>query len=560
MMFRRIVATLAVLLVLFCASSSFAQSIPTSTFAGLPGSPSSGDLSFITDGSGTTAVGDPAAGGGANRDLVAYDGVDARWEIVQRLPATAPPAAVESVLAAQRVSFDATASGSSAADVQAALDELFASGGGEFTVTQTVPNTTSSEFFSPLTALFTDPVDSKFGFGMIFGDQDTWNSESYPGAGDSVNEANNHIGIYYNQEGCGGPTINQYEPAFDNCWELSYRVLASAMTWIEHNMDMRPPNNQVLLTGIDPGFNPVENDYLIFTGTGGPGTGRVISYSAGTVKWQHNYGATAAGGTVCDTLGNCATVSVTPTYTGVADKTRQFISVWQTATEQRSASWNMSDGLTPTSPPNIRMDNELSTGRNRTCINCSSASTPESASIGLGVQIKTGQVRLDNGTGVNLSALYFRNGGHDTAHTVYGGSTGDNRLITGSASGYREADGTDRYVHIVWDELFDVERMHIDDNGGTDYGRPTQSEGAPYVMGSNSPTHGPTLWAVSDASGAAVWDTGDEVCEYAGPGDGAGPGVGMSCEQVWDIGAGGVIRDCTSYTVPNANVFLAMCQ
>lgn len=131
-MIRRVFLWLMLVAWLVFSGVAYGQSIPTTTFAGLPGSPDGGDLAFIIDGSGTPTIGEPAAGGGANRDLVAYDATQTRWEFVQRLPATAPPAPLEPWLKAERVEFDNAASGATAVEMQAAIDELFAVGGGSF--------------------------------------------------------------------------------------------------------------------------------------------------------------------------------------------------------------------------------------------------------------------------------------------------------------------------------------------------------------------------------------------------------------------------------------------
>lgn len=122
------------------ASSAHAQAITTHTFATLPGSPTGGQLAWLTDNSGTATEGSPAAGGApaGNRDLVAYDATQTRWEFVLRVPATAPEAGLEKFLAANRIDYDNASSGATAEDVQAALDELFASpGGGDLGTTAT---------------------------------------------------------------------------------------------------------------------------------------------------------------------------------------------------------------------------------------------------------------------------------------------------------------------------------------------------------------------------------------------------------------------------------------
>ena len=121
---------LALALVVGASSPAAAQSVPVSTFAELPGSAPGGTLRWITDGIGSPTVGTPAMGGGANRDLVAYDATDLRWEFVSRAPVGTEPGDLATILAAERLSYDNATSGAAADDVQAALDELFAGGGG----------------------------------------------------------------------------------------------------------------------------------------------------------------------------------------------------------------------------------------------------------------------------------------------------------------------------------------------------------------------------------------------------------------------------------------------
>lgn len=131
-MLRNLFVSILSVLALACPSAVYAQAITTHTFATLPGSPTAGQLAWLTDNSGTATEGSPAAGGApaGNRDLVAYDATQTRWEFVLRLPATAPEAGLETYLEAIRVGYDNSTSGATAEDVQAALDELFASPGG----------------------------------------------------------------------------------------------------------------------------------------------------------------------------------------------------------------------------------------------------------------------------------------------------------------------------------------------------------------------------------------------------------------------------------------------
>lgn len=127
-MIRRALAALLLCLAIPFAAS--AQTIPTYTFATLPGSPAGGQLAWITDGAATPVPGTAEIGGGTHKDLIAYDATQLRWEFVQRAPDDTPPEELATFLSGARVAYDNTTSGAAADDVQAALDELFAGGGG----------------------------------------------------------------------------------------------------------------------------------------------------------------------------------------------------------------------------------------------------------------------------------------------------------------------------------------------------------------------------------------------------------------------------------------------
>lgn len=120
----------AILLGLAIPFAAAAQTIPTYTFGTLPGSPTAGQLAWITDGAATPIPGTAEIGGGTHKDLVAYDATQLRWEFVQRAPDDLPPEELPTFLSAPRISYDNAESGAAADDVQEALDELFAGGGG----------------------------------------------------------------------------------------------------------------------------------------------------------------------------------------------------------------------------------------------------------------------------------------------------------------------------------------------------------------------------------------------------------------------------------------------
>jgi len=120
---------LAALVAAFVVSgAAFGQGVYT--FATLPGSPSTGDRAWITDGSsGATTYGQPAAGGGSQRHLVAWDG--AQWLYVMTQPgAGGVPALPRIDMWADHVGFDPSATDLTSTQVQAALEELAAGSGG----------------------------------------------------------------------------------------------------------------------------------------------------------------------------------------------------------------------------------------------------------------------------------------------------------------------------------------------------------------------------------------------------------------------------------------------
>lgn len=130
-MIARLWRSLACAMVALLCSVVVATAAPVYTFGTLPGSPTAGQLAWITDGNGTTTVGAAAAGGGAAMHLVAWDAGQSRWEFVMVGAPTSPPTAdAATYLEGVQVSYDATISGLAAANVQAAIDELAATGAG----------------------------------------------------------------------------------------------------------------------------------------------------------------------------------------------------------------------------------------------------------------------------------------------------------------------------------------------------------------------------------------------------------------------------------------------
>lgn len=134
-MLFRFLAALGLALALF-SSSSQAQTVTTYTYLTLPASPSAGQLAWITDNAGTATVGAPASGGAApgNRDLVAWDAVDSRWEFVTRVPSTSssttPTPAIDATFAGYSNASPGVV-GLALANVRQALDWVIESVGTE---------------------------------------------------------------------------------------------------------------------------------------------------------------------------------------------------------------------------------------------------------------------------------------------------------------------------------------------------------------------------------------------------------------------------------------------
>lgn len=340
------------------SSSAHAQAITTHTFATLPGSPTAGQLAWLTDNSGSPTEGSPAAGGAApgNRDLIAYDATQTRWEFVFRVPATAPEAGLEKFLAANRIDYDNTESGATAEDVQAALDELFASpggGGGDLgttatgaalTITNTggtpasIPAATSTTWGAltdedklkldgiaagataglgdhvatqdvnlglfeidslmgspsasrsfPLFAI-TNPATTTMGSGVTWGTDQV--AKAYPG-GPEIDTRNHLLGWFYNKTGVNGNVVSTCDPAWDWSHETNFRTTAATAddAWPELNFDKFTPDFTTVPTGVTGTFAP--GDYLTFSGGG---TGKVVSFSGGTLTFVHTTSPCPANG------------------------------------------------------------------------------------------------------------------------------------------------------------------------------------------------------------------------------------------------------------------------
>ncbi len=305
-MLRRLLAVLGLALA-FVAAQASAQSLTTYTFATLPGSPTAGQLAWITDNSGTPTVGSPAAGGAGagNRDLVSWDATQTRWEFVARQPTAGPAVPVSTLMDAVRIAYANGTSGATSADVQSAIDELFRSN----KAVQPAPSVVSTS--NSTFATITEPSATSYGWGVQFSSLDGFDGETYPGSGVGVgtnvgNETDNQACFFYNKTGCDGIVLDQYEYTFDDSFELAYRTIGSGQTlghtWLEQNYDLSLPYLQSTVTG-GAGFNPAVGSYITFSGGG---TGKVRAWNSGTglLDWVQEFGTTAPGQTVTGTGGS----------------------------------------------------------------------------------------------------------------------------------------------------------------------------------------------------------------------------------------------------------------
>jgi hypothetical protein len=125
----------------------------------------------------------------------------------------------------------------------------------------------------------------------------------------------------------------------------------------------------------------------------------------------------------------------------------------------------------------------------------------------------------------------------NTGHIVLGG--------TGGGGG-----------HLYYDPTHDT--MKLVGNGPPYSAAKTQ--GVAIVTGSNQDTHGPAMWGISDA---ASFDSGNELCDYNGSGQGGGAtgGVGMTCKSVINFATIGTpaVAACTD-TFASGVYFIAMCK
>lgn len=191
-------------------------------------------------------------------------------------------------------------------------------------------------------AVISNPAVTHFGFGTAFATPDAFTADTYPGAADNGNEANNQAGFFYNLLGVASSTVsNTFETAFDAAWELAYRSTANTTdeTWIEHNWDFVPPDFESTLSGSSGTF--VANDVLTFSGGG---TGRVVTVSGANptqlLTFRQDFGTTAEGETVTNTSRAGAGTLGALTSVGSSRRFRPFLFVYRSLTQAAAFSFD----------------------------------------------------------------------------------------------------------------------------------------------------------------------------------------------------------------------------
>lgn len=166
-----------------------------------------------------------------------------------------------------------------------------AAAGDEMDATQSVP--TAGEEYARPRGTITDPATVDFGIGIGYGSATTFTSETYPGSGVNVDEADNLFGPYYNGDPCSAVRLNAQEHAFEDCYEFSYRETAGTAsdTWVEENFDVTSPDVTFGLSSIDATPAPVVGEYVVFSGGA---TCEILAWSSPNLQCRMSYKADVA--------------------------------------------------------------------------------------------------------------------------------------------------------------------------------------------------------------------------------------------------------------------------
>ena len=454
---------------------------------------------------------------------------------------------------------------------------------------QTEPSTVAHH--NTLNAAITDPADTTFGYGATFPRDDQF--ASIPGS-----EADNQLGAFYNKDGVNGLPSNQFEHAMDSSWELSWRAAGTGHhTWLEHNIDFWPPDNQTVVQNV-AGFDPVVGDEIQFSGGG---TGIVLEWDSASdqLRWRQDYGTVDVSANELIAHPATGTANVGATVVSLASanlwRTRQL--EWDVYTNQAVWTWRTSPS--GSSPAPLRLHNNgagigysgslgggiaLSVGSHTSNLpttkmyfqgnliggqfgvqprildlryDFSGAGNSFSHSSGLRflspVATGTGSTNTTGrrhhieifdqvGYGSTSSALYVAaqtcNGcvGGPAVHgniTMRGGNWNDGHYAFGEETSSGD--------HLWRDQTNEVYRA------ATDSAPTAEDDGVAFVTGTGATTHGPAFWAISN--GGAL-DTASEVC--------SAEGVGMTAQSAFDLTAGTIIGATTP--VGSGQPFISFCR
>lgn len=210
---------------------------------------------------------------------------------------------VESFKSKKRyIVIDIISAGTGRLTIKGSWDQISDAGGGAVNYTQPNPTPLNGDQLDGVIMNLTDPAVAKAGYGVAYGPDN-----ASPGGGTFValpaGEPDNMIGEFYNKVGINSAgSLNQYEHAFDSSWETAYRATSQTAdeTWLEHNIDIYPSQNRVVMDSVNVGFNPTVGTIVTFNNGTPNAEGYVVSWDSvtNTLEWRHSFGTLVGATTV----------------------------------------------------------------------------------------------------------------------------------------------------------------------------------------------------------------------------------------------------------------------
>jgi len=486
-------------------------------------------------------------------------------------------------------------------------------GAANLNLIQTLP---AQAQFHNLYATITDPASMQLGTGVQLA--------SLGGSSPNV-EPDHIIGWFYNKDGPGGTHQNKFEHSFHHRVETNYKHSTATLgdNIIEFNQDVSPPDNSCELSSPSPAFETKAGTGGVrepITFTSG-GTAEIVAYDniSNVIEFRMDNNTEPG---VSDTItitdgGATAACDGDPfTYLGDVNGYRPYIQNWSVLNGKTEFFFKTSnsapnnvlriarEGMAVNAPPGFTVGTGLqayTADRNwsspafvaRGHTNGTDGTGDPATYSPTGIRIDM-DWRGTNWTWENSAALListpigpldnsssmqtpmairiedqrsFDTSSSAPAVRIDAQTCGGSACTNGWAGNFTMAGGEFNNGHIVlggigssglhlWqDKTINQMKMRPDRTPMAAF------EGEPFVTGSGVTTHGPSIWSVSDANGAAEFDTGDKVCGYTGTP--TLPGVGMDCQSVIRFGNSGtpavdLSTDCIT-SITNGDTFIAMC-